>query len=499
MSDTLFSLEQLGLAFKARPVLRGLHWEWRPGQHWAVVGPNGAGKSALAAVLSGEQQHFSGRYLRSPALKARGVAYVCFERGRRLCERDRKLDCAEFESGAVDTGTRVVDLLGERADTAEGRAVIELLGLEAILERGLRYISTGEMRKALLASALIEQPALLILDSPLEGLDRQMQAQLGSALERIIPDSTATLLLCRSSAEIPRACTHLMLLDRGRIIERGRRADLIDSDKTRQLLAAPPLRLSALPTSERPPGEAQGISTDSDAPALELRDVSVSFGQHCVFRDLHWTLQRNQHCLISGPNGCGKSTLLDLLTGDNHKAYGQEIYLFGRKRGSGESVWEIKALFGRVDARMQFSVPSGSTVLDTVCSGFFDSLGLYDTPGDAQKSIARQWLSALGLEDQMREEFQALSFGLQRLVLLARAMVKSPPLLLLDEATLGLDDAHRRLLLEAVDHVVAQSDSQLLFVSHSAGEVPRCINQELQFTPEPGGSRLRALDRPAQV
>jgi molybdate transport system ATP-binding protein len=509
MPQSLFSLSQLGLAYRARPVLRGIDWQWQQGQHWAVLGPNGAGKTALASVLSGEQQHFSGRYERSDLLREAGVAYVCFERGRRLCERDRKLDCAEFESDAVDAGTRVADLLGnDPGQATERQRVVDLLGLAPILERGLRFISTGEMRKTLLASALLQHPALLILDSPLDGLDRAMQAQLGEALEDIIHDSTATLLLCRDPAEIPAACTDVLLLDRGRVAACGARDAVLAGDACRELLAAPALALSALPVASSPArrhsqtsgasatGAASTVAPDVERapadppPTLELHGVSVHFGEHCVFRDLDWTLQRGQHCLISGPNGSGKSTLLDLLTGDNHKAYGQDLRFFGRRRGSGESVWEIKALFGRVDARMQFAIPAGCTVLDAVNSGFFDSLGLYDRPSDQQRGHARAWLRALDLESLATQEFQTLSFGLQRLVLLARAMVKAPPLLLMDEATLGLDGGHRRLLLAALDHVIAHSDSQLLFVSHSAGEIPRCINQWLCFEARAGGSRI---------
>lgn len=482
-ADTLFTLQRLGLSYRAKPVLQGIDWRWRRGEHWAILGPNGAGKTALASVLSGEQTHYAGDYSRGRLLSAGGVAYVCFERGRRLCERDRKLDCAEFESSASDPGTRVRDLLHGRADDAARRQeLIDLLGLDAVLDRGLRYVSTGELRKALLASALLRQPALLILDSPLDGLDLDTQARFGAALDSIIANSPAVLVLCRSAAEVPSACSHLLLMDRGRVRDRGPASELLGSAATRDLLAADDLHFTA-------PAQSAPAQIDSD-PALDLRGVSAAFGEHCIFRDLTWRLGPGQHCLIAGPNGCGKSTLLDLLTGDNHKAYGQDVTLFGRRRGSGESVWDIKRRFGRVDARLQFAVPSGSRVLDVVVSGHFDSVGLLGRPSDAQRAAARRWLQALGLGDNAGEEYHTLSFGLQRVVLLARAMVKAPRILLLDEATLGLDAGHRRLLLEAVDHVIATSDCQLLFVSHTPGEVPRCINQLLAFTPQEGGSRV---------
>ena len=489
---TLFSLRDTSLAYRARPVLRGLTWDWEPGQHWAVLGPNGAGKTALATILCGEQTHFAGVYERGDRLLEGGIAYVCFERGRRLCERDRKLDCAEFEGTASDTGTRVRDLLGNREEGPQRfDELVALLELDSILDRGLRYVSTGELRKALLASALLTKPELLILDSPLDGLDRGMQQRLGTALNDIINGSPAVLVLSRSIDEVPDACSHIMLLDGGRIVATGSAQAVREDLRTNKILSAPGVEFvvpEAAPTTR--------TASSTAEPTLELHGVSVQFGDFCVFRDLTWRLDQHQHCLIAGPNGCGKSTLLDLLTGDNHKAFGQDVRLFGKRRGSGESVWDIKRQFGRVDAKMQFAVPSGSSVRDVVLSGYFDSLGLRDRPSDQQRARGCVWLTALGLASYETTEFHTLSFGLQRLALLARAMVKDPRILLLDEATLSLDAGHRRLLLDALDHVIASSDCQLLFVSHTPGEVPDCINQILSFEPQESGSVVTVSDYP---
>jgi molybdate transport system ATP-binding protein len=183
--------------------------------------------------------------------------------------------------------------------------------------------------------------------------------------------------------------------------------------------------------------------------------------------------------------------LLSLITGDSHKAYGQDITLFGKRRGSGESIWDIKQHYGQLDHRLHLEFSRGMRVLEAVISGFFDTLGLYDDWGDQHRQTARQWLQALGLGAMETASFDRLSFGLQRMVLLARAMVKSPLILLLDEPTLGLDRPHRKVLLEAVDHIAANSDTQVIFVSHTAGEMPRCINQRLVFVPE--GERFRLV------
>ena len=476
-SPTLLSLQNLSLTYRSAPALRNINWSIEQGQQWACLGPNGAGKTSLANVLSRQATHVSGEMYRSQMLINLGVAYVCFEQQKALCDRDKKLDVSEFRADAADPGTRIEDLIlqGNPPDKLFEQWV-ERLNIGHILHRGLRFVSTGEMRKTLLIKAILSDPALLILDSPLDGLDLASQAELSAIIDELLHSPLTVLLLCRQLEDIPAAVSHLLVLDRGELLAAGPR-EVILQDPAVYTLMNPPLAELA----ELPPPAPRNYQLPDHAPLIELREVSVSYSELRVLHKVNWVFRRAQHCCVSGPNGCGKTTLLSLVTGDNHKAYGQDITLFGIRRGSGESVWDIKQKYGQLDTQLHLNYVRGMRVVEVVVSGFFDTIGLYDDWGDVQRATAEQWLQALGLGQYTMESFDVLSFGIQRMVLLARAMVKSPIILLLDEPTLGLDGHHRKLILSAIDHIAANSDTQVIYVSHSTGDMPACINQQLTF------------------
>lgn len=477
-SSTLLTLQEVSLSYRAMPALQNINWSIQAGEQWACLGPNGAGKTSLANVITEQSSHASGEIIRAGNLAEQGVAYVCFEQQKALCDRDKKLDDSEFRADASDPGTRIADVILEgKAPTAQFDHWVKRLNIGHILQRGLRFVSTGEMRKTLLIKAILSNPALLILDSPLDGLDLSSQGEIREIINELLHSKLSLLLLCRQIEDVPSAVSNILVLDRGSVLAMGTRQDILNSECVQTLMNPPVAELADLP----PPAPRAYQLPEQEIPLITMRNVSVSYGDLQVLNEVNWTFSREQHCCVSGPNGCGKTTLLSLITGDNHKAYGQDITLFGIRRGSGESVWDIKQKYGQLDTQLHLNYVRGMRVIEVVVSGFFDTIGLYDDWGDTQRAIAEQWLAALGLAQYTADSFDGLSFGIQRMVLLARAIVKSPIILLLDEPTLGLDGHHRTLILRAIDHIAANSDTQIIFVSHSAGDMPTCINQRLSF------------------
>lgn len=457
MSDCLIELRDVRFAYHLEPVLDHLDWCCRAGENWAILGGNGSGKTTLARLICDDIRPQRGEVRR--AVDARDVAHISFDLQRQMMERDRRFDDSEVREDAFDVGTTVrAAILQGRPPDRRFTALCRRLRVEHILERGIRFISTGESRKTLIARALMAEPALLILDNPLEGLDHDARRDMRALLDELVASPVPLVLLVKDRADIPESIDRVLTLDG----------------------PAPSAIGTELPPSAAPE-PAPGV------PLLRLRGVDVSFRGTPVLSDIHWTLMPGQHACIRGPNGAGKSTLLGLLCGDNDKAYGQDVALFGRRRGSGESVWDIKARFGVVSTALQLTHLKRLRVAEVVASGWFDSIGLYDDCSDEQRRAVDRWLQALGLWPKRRERYAELSFGEQRLALLARAMVKSPSILILDEPCIGLDPRQRRRILDFIDAIAGGGRTHVLYVSHDPQEMPSCINRILELVPAPGG------------
>jgi len=493
MTRELLYLTPVDCRLSASRVLRiGEAVRLARGQHWCVFGGNGAGKTMLVKLLLGRlPQALSHVHFADDFDPRRDVVEVSFEEQQRLCARDDRFDISEFSSNARDEGTTVEILIAgdpAKADAERLQQILDLLDIDLIRHQGIRYLSSGQLRRAMIGRALYQRPALLILDNPLESIDRYSAERMQMALTQWMAGDCATIFLCRRRQQMIQGMTHHLLMSDLQLLAQGTAAELPlpEAGPLPELPSVLPGPCAGRPRKELP--------ADVDS-LIELKGVSAAYGDTLIFEDLHFRMLRNDHVLLEGPNGCGKSTLLGLIDGENHMAYGQPVYLFGRQRGSGESVWDIKARFGVVSNDLHNRYVKGWRVLDVVVSGFFDSLGLYDDSGASESSTAKQWLQVLGLGHLAREYYHELSFGEQRLVLLARAMVKQPLILILDEPVVGLDDQYSALLLAMVDRIAAAGQTQIVFVSHSLDDTPSCINVRVIFERAAAESRARSTVR----
>ncbi len=323
-----------------------------------------------------------------------------------------------------------------------------------------------------------------MLDEPFDGLDQASRGSLQELITDISRKGIRVVLLLNRFNEILPETTHLAYVKECSILVAGPRQKLLESAALQRMHAfhsTLPAKLPATDSATRSSDLASGV------PLIEMHAVVVRYSAKYVLNQLNWTVKPGEHWQISGPNGAGKSTLLNLVSGDNPQAYANDIRLFGRKKGSGESVWEIKKQIGLVSSTLQQNYGLRVPVKVVVLSGFFDTIGVYQQPSRRQQDIVHAWLQLLQLEKRANQPFRSLSYGEQRLVLLARAMVKQPRLLILDEPCQGLDDINREMVLKLIDHLGKTGNTQLLYVTHHPEDRIPCLTHHLQLVPAAGG------------
>ena len=484
-SDTVVRLTAATLRIRDRLFLPDTTWQIDRGQHWAILGPNGAGKTTLVKALTGDVPVVRGAISFSQKLTA---GYVSFEDHQRLIAREERRDASRFFSGNLDDITTVYETLLEGDGSAiDVERIAAGLQIEHLLERDIRVVSTGEMRKVQIARVLIHAPDILILDEPFDGLDRSSRGILAPIIDNLMDDARTVILVTHRQREILPNISHVLALSDRKVLFQGRREEVLTPSNMEGLYPSSVTTSFSLPVGQGIPAKAEASRNDL---LVSMENVRVKYEETTVLDGLNWTMKSGQNWVILGPNGCGKTTMLSLLTGDNPQAYANKIYLFGQRRGSGESIWDIKRRTGIVSSEFQIRYRKPITAFEVVLSGFFDSVGLYRDFSTEQKETAEQWLAVLGIADKSDRVFNQLSCGEQRMLLLARSLVKMPLILILDEPCQGLDRTNRGRILDAIDVIGGHSQTNIIYVTHYPDEIPSCMTNLLQFTKQTDGGYI---------
>ena len=320
-------------------------------------------------------------------------------------------------------------------------------------KNSLENSSLGERKKALIKYIIAQNPEYIIVDNILGNLDVSSQDKVAKTITNLSEKAQIIQISNRSEDILP-FISKIYHLEDDKLVE----FNLNDISNIKSSIF-----LEALPKAYR-------LKQENISPIIKFEDVNVSYGERSILHNINWEIKKGEFWQLIGPNGSGKSTILSMIYGDNPKAFGQNIVLFGKKKGSGESVWDIKQKIGYFSSDMLRGFKRLDSIGNMIASGFFDTIGLYKTPTNDQIKIAQQWLHILGLFDIRKEEFLSLSRGYQSLVMIARAMVKHPPLLILDEPTNGLDDRDVKLFVELINKIAKESETAILYVSHRKEE-----------------------------
>lgn len=415
------------------------------GEQLAIYGPNGSGKSMLTDIITGRHPllHNQATYDFSPSTKpyvSDNIKLVTFRDSYGDSDASYYLQ-QRWNQQEIDPETPTVAQELKRAGAGEEELS---MFVPAILHSPVILLSSGELRKFQLAKALLSRPRVLIIDNPYIGLDVQARKELTISLESLIATQPLQLILVVSRKEdIPRFVTHTIKVDNRHV------------------------------------GAKEKVTATDRPVILEFRDVTIRYGQRTILSHLNWKVSQGEHWALKGPNGSGKSTLLSLVCADNPQGYAADISLFGHRRGTGESIWDIKRHIGYVSPEMHRAYRHNIPAIDIVASGLKDTVGLYNRPTAEDREKCHKWLEQFHAAHLADKTFLQLSSGEQRLVLLARAFVKEPDLLILDEPLHGLDDANSQLAKEVIERYCSSTDKTLIMVTHYDSELPPCIDHTL--------------------
>lgn len=458
MAAPLVQLTGVDVVSGGRRILHDIEWRIDMGESWAVVGANGAGKTTLLRLVHGSLwphpdsrgkrlYTHGGETSESPLLIRGRTAFVSSDLQEPYRRSAWKITVREAVlsgfSGAAYLATDASESELKRADE-----VMALVGIAELSERLVTQLSTGQLRKVLIARALAPRPMLLLLDEFLNGLDITARAGMLATLHEIIASGAQVVYTAHHPDEIVSEAARPLVLGDGRTIP-GAPAG-----------AAPRHPVYTQPSFPVRTGRASRI--------LEVRNADVYLARRRVLCGINWTMREGENWAVLGPNGAGKSTFLRLLTGDEHPAAGGFLRRFGSDHRL--SIWEIKSRMGIVSPELQADYDGSLSAEEVVISGFFSTIGLYREPSENQRRAARGWLNRIGMAEMKDRRADTLSYGERRRLLLARAFVHEPDLLVLDEPASGLDAPSRIDILEFLNDAGLERGG-LIYVTHRLDEI----------------------------
>ena len=481
MNNTALLAELINVSVKRnnRTILQDINLCIYTNEQWAIIGKSGSGKTTLAHALTGTIFYTGTISFHFPDSLQHQEKIMLIEQQHRFKNLSNTNDFyyqQRFNSSDADNAITVEQALknysGENISGEKIKDWLELLHLTPLLQKPLIQLSNGENKRLQLAEALLSDPALLVLDNPFTGLDRSGRQILHTIIDSVT-SSGIHVILITSGDELPGSITHVAVLEKGKLIQKGKKGDYNFPT---------PENKSIQPDFTTEQLKKLNPTTHIDFRyAVKMVNVCISYGNKIILDNINWEVKKGDCWSISGPNGAGKSTLLSLITADNPQAYANEIYLFDKRRGQGESIWDIKRLIGYVSPELHLFFEQHNICFDVIASGLFDTAGLFRQLTELQTIQVEYWLELLKLISLRNKPLFQLSLGEQRMILLARALVKNPPLLILDEPCQGLDEEQADYFKNLVDQICRHFNTTLLYVSHYEKDIPACVTQFLRL------------------
>jgi len=493
MAPALLSIKHATVRYLNSVLFKNLTYILNQGESWAIIGPSGSGKSALLQTIAGKfnitggeiKYHFFEHYLAqhpdhdSTLTYHKLIALVESKHHFRNLSNTTEFYYQQRYNSSDSEDAQTVEAYLSTIKTAPGKSVywdmdkvISTLRLQELRSKQLIKLSNGETKRLMLAAALLKNPLILLLDTPLTGLDVQTRAAFSLIIDEIVASGIA-VIMATSPHEIPADITHIAVLqdgDIGQVIAKKDFNPDLFKDKVPDNTDRTKLR-ALLNTG----------SKTTFSSIIKMDKVHIKYGEKVILHDVDWQVLPGERWALLGPNGAGKSTLLSLVNGDNPQAYANDIVLFNKKRGTGESIWDIKSKIGFVSPELHQYFPTDNSCLQVIESGYYDTLGLFRPSQKVKADTALSWMQALEIDKYGRHLLKNIPASAQRLCLLARALIKNPALLIFDEPCQGMDEHQQLHFKNIVNTICDLSEVTLIYVTHYQHEIPDSVTKVLRL------------------
>lgn len=451
------------------------------GEQIAILGKNGAGKSALAEIIMGKCPLKSGRIRYSfdnpESDKVSDNIKLMVFRDSYGGSYDRDYYYQQRWNSCDREGQpKVGDILAYDKENELQVALFEMFDIEKMLNREVIMLSSGELRKFHLTKILLTNPTILILDNPFIGLDVEAREQLCELLRVLVQKRPLQLIIQLSKSEhIPDFITNIIEVEKMSYkakvsIEEYKDSHNVSSRKS--INEEISNQISNIPNEH---------ANDEYNEVVKLNNVTIKYGENTILKGLNWSMKRGEKWAIKGRNGSGKSTLLSLISADNPQRYACDIVLFDKGKDSRVSIWDIKKRIGYISPEMHRAYQVSAPCVDIVASGLYDTIGVRSGVKGDKLEVCRFWMRVFGIEDLEKRNFMEVSSGEQRMVLLSRAFVKNPELLILDEPLHGLDSESCDTVRGVIESYCKRKGVSVIFVTHYIEELPKCVNRVLEL------------------
>lgn len=489
MEHPSLRLEKASLSFQNTVVLEDITLKLNLGESLAIIGASGSGKTSLAnlicktvhpssgevensfrTVFASQQDHFS---------EIAGLGSTYYSKRYEFHDYENPMTVPTYLS-------QLFKRLGMEDQKLEDLELLDTFKIRYLLGRNLLQLSNGERKRLQLIAAILEDPQLLIMDQPFTGLDVKSRAQLSELLEELTINGLSLILICGQS-EIPDFVQKVLLLEDGKVKHRGSVEQIKAIKHTGATIN------TAVMVDELLSPEIERFEY-----VISMKHVNVQMKGNPILIDINWEVKQGECWALLGHNGAGKSTLLSMVTADNPQGYTNDLVLFDKKRGSGESIWDIKRRIGYLSPELHLYFIRGKGVLssvpgissdakpystlsctDVIISGYQDEIGTVTPPTAHQISTAKSWLEMVNLQKLSNTLFVDASLGEQRVILLLRALIKTPALLILDEPCQGMDTDQIQYFKGLLDYICSSKHITMVYVSHHKNEIPDCVKKVL--------------------